>query len=396
MASRKASLTNNPLGRPNSPIQALAVEFQDFLHFPDPAPLYAVMGALAANMIPGNPVWLMLVGPPACGGTALLDTLMRVPKVHGVSTIKGEAVLLSAVAKKDRVSGSTGGLLRQIGGHGAMVIKDFTSMISMPHEALTVTMAALREIYDGRWARAVGSEGGQIMTWEGKIGILAKCTQAIDSHHAVSNDLGERWMYFRYAESDGYGETMRALNISDPGEAKSKIQDVVRGFFDGLGLDWETPQIKRKFEQRELNRIASIASLAARARSTVRRNSYSREVEDVPQRETPTRLASALGQLLLGMELIGVEESECWRVVSKIAMDCLPLIRQRAVEYVIRRNGVESTLDEFRVMLQTSPSTVRRVVEDLEILGVFEKHKDKKMWRLSQWATGEYRTGWGK
>src|SRR5271169_2757889 len=108
----RASLTHNPLAKPDSAIQALALEFQDYLYFPDPAPLYAVMGTLAANMIPGNPVWLMLVGPPSCGGTALLDTLLRIPKVHSVGSVSGKAVFLSGTAKKERTRDSTGGILR--------------------------------------------------------------------------------------------------------------------------------------------------------------------------------------------------------------------------------------------------------------------------------------------
>jgi hypothetical protein len=399
MPSRKASLTNNPLGNPKSAIQALAVEFQEYLHFPDPAPLYAVMGTIAANMIPGNPVWLMLIGPPACGGTVLLETLMGMNRVHGVSSISGKAVLLSAVSKKDRSSNSTGGLLRQIGDHGALVLKDFTSTISMPHEQLQDVMAALREIYDGKWERAVGSDGGHMMTWEGKLAMLAKCTQAIDLHHAISNDLGERWVYFRYAESDGYGASMKVLDNTNPAIAKEQLRDLVKGFFFALGMEWGVDQAKRKFTLREKTRLVSIASFAARARSGIRRNAYTREVEDVPQQEAPTRLASVLGQLFLGMELIGVEDSECWRVVGKIAMDSMPQVRKRAIEDIQAReekNHVESTWDDLQKTLRCSKSTVQRTVEDLEILGVLRKNPEKKMWRVSDWAKGELKTGWGK
>ncbi len=397
-ASHKASLTTNPLGRPSSAIQALAVEFQDFMHFPDPAPLYATMGAVAANMLPGNPVWLMLIGAPSTGKTQLLETLMNVPGIHSVSSLKGEAVLLSAVGKKDRMSSATGGILRQIGEHGALVIKDFTSMISMPHDALTQTMAALREIYDGKWQRGVGAEGGHVMTWEGKIAMLAACTQVIDQHHAINNDMGERWVYFRYPESDGYGETMRVLQIADPEAARVRMRELVRCFFDALGLEWGEDYPKRKFTLAESNRLAAIAAFSARARSAVKRNNYTREVEDTPQRESPTRLASALAQLVLGMEMIGVDEGERWRVVGKIAMDCMPEVRRKALVGIRERQakGVESTWDDVQKDLQCSSSTIRRVVEDLEILEVIQRVPGKKMWGVSAWAKAQIEQGWGK
>jgi len=403
---RKASLTLNPLGNPQSAIQALAVEIQGYLHFPDPAPLYVTMGAVAANMMPGAPVWLMLIGPPSCGKTVLLDTLSLVPRIHAASTIKGEAVLLSAVGKRDRTAQSTGGLLRQVGDRGAIVIKDFTSMISMPHDALATTMAAFREIYDGKWDRAVGADGGYVASWEGRIAMLAACTPVIDRHHQISNDMGERWVYYRFPESDGYVECNKALGLSDQSSAKLQTKQLVRDFFSALNLDWDTPTPKRKFTEPERQRLIAISTFAARARSAVPRNSYSREVEETPQRESPTRLSTALGQLYLGMELVGVEPGECWRIVSKIGLDCMPQARLRVLERLREAESiaaVDSTIPHIGIgaleeAVQCSRSNTRRTAEDLELHGLIDSTMvtGGKEYRLSRWAKEELERGWGR
>jgi hypothetical protein len=58
-------------------------------------------------------------------------------------------------------------------------------------------MAALREIYDGRWTRHIGSDGGRTLSWAGKIGLLFAATPAIDSYYSVIGSLGDRFLFSR-------------------------------------------------------------------------------------------------------------------------------------------------------------------------------------------------------
>src|ERR1700676_2204366 len=94
-------------------VYGLAYEFQEHEHMylPDPHGLYAVMGAMAGNMLTGAPVWLMLAGDSGSGKTLIQKTLTEQAGVRQVSSIKGEAALLSGVSKKDRAKDSTGGIL---------------------------------------------------------------------------------------------------------------------------------------------------------------------------------------------------------------------------------------------------------------------------------------------
>jgi hypothetical protein len=48
-------------------LESVAVAFRRHIYLPDLAPLYAALGAVAANRLPGDPVWLLLVGPPGSG-----------------------------------------------------------------------------------------------------------------------------------------------------------------------------------------------------------------------------------------------------------------------------------------------------------------------------------------
>src|SRR5580698_1414966 len=89
------SSTRSPLADPKTPIHRLAVAVQSLLYFPDPSPLYAVLGALAANTMRGYPVWLMLIGPPESGKTELLRPLTGLKGCRECGDLSGKAALLS-------------------------------------------------------------------------------------------------------------------------------------------------------------------------------------------------------------------------------------------------------------------------------------------------------------
>jgi hypothetical protein len=395
----------SPLARPDRPIHALAASIQNYLFFPTPDPLYVVLGTLAGNMLKGSPVWTLLVGPPASGKTLILEMLAKLPRVHMVSSIKGPAALLSGSARKDIGKGATGGLLRQIGNFGMVIVKDFTGIMSLPHEIMMETLSGFRECYDGRWNRHIGEGGGRVLTWQGKMGFLGGSTSVIDRHHSVIGELGERWMYYRYPESDGYGETKKALETRDPDAMTDKVRALVGEFMEGIGAEWVEGGLERRgLEGVESNRIFAIASLVVASRSVVARDSHSKEVVDVSHREAPTRLAGALGQLYLGLEMIGLPEGERWRVVGKVALDSMPQLRLRLIEELNKGGGARS--GGLKETLQCSAGTVRRVAEDLEIHGVVErvlKGENRGLageaagvgsYRLSRWAREQLSLGW--
>jgi len=58
-------------------------------------------------------------------------------------------------------------------------------------------LAALREIYDGRWVREVGTDGGRSIPWEGRIAVVGAVTTAWDTAHAVIASMGDRFVLVR-------------------------------------------------------------------------------------------------------------------------------------------------------------------------------------------------------
>jgi hypothetical protein len=351
------------------------------MHLPDDAPLLALLGTVAANLLPGDPVWLLLVAPPASGKTELLESLRGVPSIHRVATLT-EAALLSGTAKKEQAKGAKGGLLREIGERGIILCKDFGSILSMHRDERSRVLAALREVYDGNWTRHVGSDGGQSLSWTGCIGIVAACPPTIDSHHTVMASLGERFVMLRFGQTPTEAHTRMALaHAGREQELRTELTAAVARLFAALRPSETQPPRSPDDE----SRLVSLATLVSRCRSSVERDGYSREVELIPGPESPTRLAVTLQRLLDGLVTLGVSRERGWSVVRRVALDSMPAIRRSVLTLVLRLGEPNTT--EVAADVGYPTSTTRRALEDLAAYRVLQRLPDGKgksdRWRIA-------------
>ncbi len=379
-----------------SAIESLARRVRDYLHMPDPSIMYAVLGTVAANMMQGEPVWLMLVGPPGSGKSEWLGSVLRVPNMHETRSISGESAFLSATAERDRSEKASGGLLRKVGSHGGLVINDFTTILSMREDDFKKVMSAIRETYSGDWTRDVGSEGGLTLSWHGKIAYLAGCTGTVDQHHAATAILGERWLYYRMEESDGFQRAMQLIRNTRKPEWKDDFMALIAGFLDGQDLRFGVPIERRSLTDVEAVRVIDMAEVAVKCRSAVARDRYTKEVIGAKETELVTRMSGALTQLLVGLDVIGVTEYDRWKLLGRIALDSMPKLRQLVVMAAWREPG-GVTLAELKRVMGTSLPTIGRTVEDLAIHGVVhldQSGTDKSRVHLTDWARTQLKVGW--
>jgi len=358
--------------------------FDKWLHLPDHGPILVVLGCIAANLMEGDPVWLLLVGPPGSGKTEMLQPLAGLPNVHMASTLT-EPSLLSGTSRRDRAANSKGGLLRQIGEFGFIACKDFTSILAMHRDARSSLLAAFREIYDGSWIRHVGSDGGQTLSWSGKVAVIAGCTATIDSHHSVMAAMGERFVLYRMPPIDEFEQARRAL--SHGGKETIMRSELTKSVTD-LFRDIDQPSSVALADD-EQARLIALTTLAVRCRSAVERDGHTREIELVPDPEAPGRLALALSRLFGGMSAIGVKRYQIWRVLTKVALDCMPALRRKIFEFLYERTK-PSNLATIAVALKYPQPTTRRALEDLTAHGVLRRHQQgtgkSDLWDLSPWT----------
>lgn len=369
----------------SSPLDRTVACFQRWLHLPEPGALLVTLAAVAANRLDGDPVWLLLVAPPGGGKTEILGSVLQLDEAHEAATLT-EASLLSGTPQKDKATDARGGLLKEIGELGLIVAKDFGSVLSMNRDARSMVLAALREVYDGRWTRHVGTDGGRTLHWEGKVGLIAGCTPTIDRHHAVIGAMGERFVMYRLPVVDEEVQAFAALQHAENAtKMRVELAGAVKDLFS-RGLKQPLPRSKD-----DNDRLVTLARLAVRARSAVERDGYSREIELVPQSEAPTRLVVVLARLLAGLDAIGATRETGWQVVTKAALDSIPALRLSALRDLHERDEPVETAT-VATELGYPTTTMKRALEDLAAHGLAERVKQGKgkadMWAISSLARG--------
>jgi site-specific recombinase XerD len=72
-----------PPAKPVLSLTEVITAFKNWLYLPDPSALKIILGATAANLMPGDPLWLLLVGAPGSGKTELVDSLLGLERLLG-------------------------------------------------------------------------------------------------------------------------------------------------------------------------------------------------------------------------------------------------------------------------------------------------------------------------
>jgi hypothetical protein len=335
--------------------------------------LHAVLAAAAVSRLDGDPVWLLLVSGPGNAKTETVSSLTGGGAVI-VSTIASEGALLSATSRKETAKDATGGLLRVIGAKGLLVIKDFTSILSMNRDTRSQVLAALREVYDGRWDRMVGTDGGRTLSWAGRVVVIGAVTTVYDQAHGVISSMGDRFALVRVDSTTGRIEAgAQALaNLGREDVMRRELSEAVGRLMGELdpGLA-ELPDAA-------MSDLLGVANLVTLARTAVERDQRG-EVVEAHAPEAPTRFAKMLGQIVRGALAVGMDQGAAVAVALRVAGDSMPPLRLRIVEDVLEHPGSSTT--EVTTRVQRPRTTVDRALQELHLLGLVEVVPGAQPWR---------------
>jgi putative DNA primase/helicase len=346
--------------------------FDELLYLPDHGTVLVALAGIVANYAMGDPVWPLLVGPPGCGKSEIISALTAAPGVWSLSSLTPQT-LLSGFERK----GTPASMLLQIGEFGILAFKDLTTVLTMHREARAQIVGQLREVADGRTEKSFGN--GLRVEWEGKLGLVAGVTPVIDDQQQFLAVMGERFLLYRMPAVSRTDITRRALSrrAGEP-ELRERIRRTAATFLEQY-RDVGRLDLPDKFTEP----LIGLADIVTRARSGVARDGYTRELLYLPLPEAPTRLAKQVAQLAAAMLKIGVSEAEAWRLAHKIGWDSVPAVRCQVIE-LLSRCAAAVTYSDLQEQTGLPETTVKRVVEDLHVLGLAKRWKDANRWLVEQ------------
>lgn len=346
----------------------------------DDGTLDAMLAAVAAERLDGDPIWLLIISG---SGNAKTETVQALDGIGATvtGTLTSDAALLSATPKRERTQGATGGLLRKLGDHGVLVVKDVTSILTMNRDMRARVLAALREVYDGRWYREVGTDGGQTIPWTGRIAVIGAVTTAWDTAHSVIATMGDRFVLVRADSTKARRSAGRQAirNTGDEKAMRAELAAAVAGVIAGMNTEAIT------VTDDEIETLLAAADLVTLARTGVEYD-YRGDVIEAHAPEMPTRFAKQLTQIVRGAVAIGMDRGDALRLAIRCARDSMPPLRLAIIDYLSK--NPHSSTGEVRKGIGQPRNTVDRQLQALHCLGVLvcdevEVSADRSRWYYS-------------
>lgn len=353
--------------------------FNKWLFLDSMDPIVITLATYISQRIDGPPVWMFLVGPPGSAKTETLTSLAQAAGIYMTSTLTPHA-LISGANWKDNVDPSLIPRLNE----KVMVIKDFTSILSMRDVEKDEIFGILRDAYDGRCGKVFGT--GIERSYESRFTIIAAVTPRIHDLSSQHTSLGERFLKFSVGDNLVHASEddiiARAIdNISQDTAMKAELQDVVRAYLQGAipvrnnGHSW-VPSLSTPMKKK----IIALGKFGARLRGTVSRDAYRPDMmTGRPSAEVGSRLGIQLAKLakavalILRHEAVGDEE---FRLVRKTVIDTIP---QRIEDIIRRMLELTPTTDDFVTAADVATATrypiatVQRILQDLNVLDIVER-----------------------
>lgn len=367
--------------------------FEKWLSLPNYDVVEVVAATVLANRLPGEPLWLALVGPSSSGKTEVvrsLETLRDVEQVDQMTTSTLASGYKPGKTSKRETNGTIGkfGLLsKHMDGRPFIItIGDFSSVLGRRHETRIEIMNQLRRVYDGVYDVPYGN--GVVLNWRGKCGMIVCSTGAYDREMGSQSVFGDRFLVCRNTPGDPVQVAERAgRNARESHKMREELRESFRKI-DKLKMPKE--EIPLSLDVRSL--VSRLCAFVAICRTQVPRDTYRHEITGVPEIEGTGRMSSQLHQLLRGLvifkQIKEVTQDEI-SIIERVSFGTIPSLRMRVIEELDLENGTEFA--ELIGYTGIPKSVLHRTIEDMKLLDLIEWKADPLKPRHGKWFA---RPGW--
>ncbi|MDA2915543.1 hypothetical protein MYX64_01640 [Nitrospinae bacterium AH_259_B05_G02_I21] len=351
--------------------------FRRYMYMEDDTILDVVMAVAASNRLPGDPVWMHIVGPSGGGKTEVLRALRGHPDVYTISSFTENTLVSGLKGGKDP------SLLPDLNGK-VVVIKDFTALLSLPNNAFRKISGDLRDAHDGYYEKAFGT--GDVRRYESRFTLLTGVTPAIEKMRTATQTLGERFLMYRVPGTDRLKAAEASRKAVETKELMRKeLQGAVHAVLDAAKTAMY-PDVSPKLG----SVLDKLANLLAIGRSHVDRDGYRQErVLYMPEPEEPGRVVGQLTKFLMSLaavrEVSDIREEELY-LVRRVVKDSLPSMRRRLLVTLLRNRAQFVSTKDLGNSLQWATDTARIHLADLMMLGMVERREQGQQF---EWLMAE-------
>lgn len=368
-------------------------EYRQWLEINNPIILEVLFGAIFANRIGLDPLWLFIVAPPGGSKSELLMSLSDADGIKALTTMTPRTLISGA-----NFGGADPSLIPKLDGK-VLIIKDFTTILSMNTLARDEIFGTLRDAYDGKIEKYFGN--GVIRNYSARFGIIAGVTPVIETLSSANSVLGERFIKYKIPQlgkiRTGESVIERALqNMAKETSMRSGLSQIAR---EVLSRQVDRKKDLPRMSDKVTRQLRLLAQFTASLRGVVNRDRYTRDIIHKPVQEIGTRLAKQLAALSIGIAIYRQEDfisEDVMRTIRMVARHTAPDRVEEIVKQIYVRSGYYTGPDEDGYF-QTSQisgwsrfpqNTVSSLLQDLELLHITVRRPGKPgYWKLSSTIT---------
>jgi DNA-binding transcriptional ArsR family regulator len=317
-----------------------------------------ILGVAVAHYLPGEPLWLRIIGASRSGRTELLRAIVK----------DEDSVEMEALTPASIRGGLSSGerLLDRIDGM-RVITKDLAPLITARKDARLEIFGLLRSVKDGSISADFNTKEGYVRQEVSFDWILA-VTPAIEAIRQIESLLGERYVDLQWIPGD---RKEMAFKAAENNPLMPAIRKQLSGNMQSLLSKAKKAAQKANVElsEQEKRTIAEYADVVALCRSPVQKDSRG-NILAIPKPEIGTSLAQDVSRTASGLKLLGITE---WLpYIQRLAWDCIPSLRRRILRALYAKpRSVNELYDRTKI----PKSTIYLYLKDLQLLGVVRDEK---------------------
>lgn len=351
-------------------------ELHKWFYFTDDEIVDVMLAGLIGEKIEGEPLWIFVIAPPGALKTETLRAFAESKDFYPLSDLTSKSFVSGLTIGKGKERRKVSDLLPELDGK-VLIFKDFTTILEKGKEERAEIFAQLREIYDGSFAKKVGTMD-ETIRYDARFGLVAGVTPVIDKYWKMTQQLGERFIKIRWTEDIKKTTTRARQTEGKERSFRKKIQEIAMGFITNLDFSVTPTFDDEKFGE-EIDKIAEFVAVA-RTPVAIQDSRTEFYHDFIPTPERPTRLvkqfkkASKCLALIRGKKEVTQDELN---TILRIAKDTIPQERLKILQAIEKNHqnvyGCPRSIIVREVKLPES--SIRRILAQMKMLDLVTEHQ---------------------
>lgn len=353
-------------------LQDLKNSLRKWWHFEDEEVIDVLLASLLGEDIDGDPLWLFLVAPAGSLKTEFIRAFQG-ERFYQLSDLTPHTfvtgLMLGSGEKRKKVKDLLPELNRKV-----LLFKDFTTILEKGHENRNEIFSQLREIYDGSFAKRLGTMD-ETIRYDVRFGLLAGVTPVIDNHWKVMQQLGERFLKVRWNENRNMTTAKSRANEGKEDYMRKSIKRAVVKYLKWIDIH-PVPDFPEKYDS-YLDHLAIFTATARTPLSFHEKGSFF--YEQVPTPEQPTRLVKQMKRLAKLLAIVRHKskiDDEEMKTLHRVALDTIPPDRRAVLESVHtapKEKLLGCAFSSIKQKVKIPDTSLRRILEQLIALDLIKK-----------------------